>query len=95
MFIFQFLKEPVKSNNDDYCNSVTWYPSREGHCWKKTARCKLVKPVSEYLERYPDMTGAMSAYKHYSHQNNFSQYSQFSLNFVDSGGESIFMEPKG
>merc|ERR1712176_541800 len=51
-------------NNDDLCNTVTWIPKRNNVCYKKTNRCSTAAPNSLIYWRWPDMDGAMSAYKH-------------------------------
>ena len=63
---------------------MVWVPKRyNGLCYKKSNRCQdpeILDANSSVLNRWPDMEGAFSAYKHYSQEENFSIYSTFDIN---------------
>jgi len=75
--IFECIEQ---CNQDDYCNTVTWVPKRNNLCYKKSNRCSTAAPNSLIFWRWPDMDGAMSAYKHYTDEDKYSVYSKFDLN---------------
>ena len=44
-----------------------------GQCWRKHSRCLNAQPVSEFLGRWPDLEGTISAYKFHTEEDQIVQ----------------------